>query len=172
MIDAGRAFFLPFVALLVSCAGAGATFNDDVFRGADGIRFRVGNPASEWQRVSVDNGALGFRDSHGASVLVEGRCGLHGDDVPLGALFNQLIMGTTERSYVKEETIPFDHREALHTVMNAKLDGVPLVWNVYVMKKNGCVYDIVYVAPPARYRDEEKIFEQFALGFQSLERAT
>jgi hypothetical protein len=71
---------------------------------------------------------------------------------------------------VKEETVPFDRREARHTVMKAKLDGVPLVWDAYVMKKNGCVYDMVYVAPPDRFEEGTAAFERFAQGFRSEER--
>ena len=36
-----------------------------------------------------------------------------------------------------------DGREAMHTVMSAKLDGVPKMFDAYVLKKDGCVYDFV-----------------------------
>ena len=28
------------------------------------------------------------------------------------------------------------------------LDGVPMAYDIFVLKKDGCVYDLVYVAPP------------------------
>jgi hypothetical protein len=76
-------------------------------------------------------------------------------------------MGTTERDFVSQETLPLDDREALHTLMRAKLDGVPMQYDIYVMKKDGCVYDLVYVAPPARFTAGAADFERFALGLRA-----
>jgi hypothetical protein len=35
------------------------------------------------------------------------------------------------------------------------------------MKKDGCVYDLVYVAPPARFTAGAADFERFALGLRA-----
>jgi len=166
-MDVRRAHFLPLVAL-VACGAAGPTFDAGVFRGQN-VAFHVGDVPGNFHRVNVDDSALGFRDDSGASIMLSGRCDLKVDDVPLVALTNQLIMGTTEREFVKEEVIPFDKREARHTVIRAKLDGVPLVWDLYVMKKNGCVYDMVYVAPPDRFESGSASFERFAEQFHTVE---
>jgi hypothetical protein len=69
---------------------------------------------------------------------------------------------------VSQDVIPFDAREAQHTVMRAKLDGVDMQYDIYVLKKDGCVYDLVYVAPPAAFADGAARFEQFALGFHTV----
>ena len=153
---------------LVACGSTGPSFEAGIFRGSN-VTFHVGEAPADWRRVSVDDSALGFRDAHGSTIMVGGRCDLKVDDVPLVALTNQLIMGTTERDIVSAEVIPFDKREARHTVMKAKLDGVPLVWDVYVMKKNGCVYDLVYVAPPDRFEEGSAAFEKFVGQFHSVE---
>jgi hypothetical protein len=166
-MDVRACRFLPLF-LLTACGGATATFEGGVFHGQN-VAFHVGDVPGDWRRVNVDDAALAFRDGRGSSILVSGRCDLRVDDVPLVALTNQLIMGTTERDLVKEETMPFDKREARHTVMKAKLDGVPLVWDVYVMKKNGCVYDMVYVAPPGRFDEGSAAFERFAIELRTVE---
>jgi hypothetical protein len=70
-------------------------------------------------------------------------------------------MGTTERSIETQATIPFDGREAMRTTLDAKLDGVPMRYDIYVMKKDGCVYDLVYVAPPEPFVAGEPAFERF-----------
>jgi len=169
-MDVRRACFLPLYLALVACGGASTTFEGNVFHGQN-VAFRVGDVPGDWRRVNVDDTALAFRDARGSSILVSGRCDLKVDDVPLIALTNQLVIGTTERELVKEETLPFDRREARHTVMKAKLDGVPLVWDAYVMKKNGCVYDMVYVAPPDRFDEGSAAFEKFATQFHSVEKS-
>ena len=51
--------------------------------------------------------------------------------------------------------------------MRAKLDGVPMQYDIYVMKKDGCVYDLVYVAPPGRFAAGAADFERFAHGLRN-----
>jgi hypothetical protein len=165
-MDARSGGFLMWAAL-VGCSPS-VSFEGDVFRAPGGVAFRVGDVPGGWTRVAVDDSAVAFRDGSGASVMVDGRCDMKADDVPLVALTNQLVIGTTERTYDKEEVIPFDRREARHTVLRAKLDGVPLVWDVYVMKKNGCVYDMAYVAPPGDFEHGQAAFERFASGFHTV----
>ncbi len=165
-MDVQRARFLPLLAL-IACAGSSPTFEAGVYRG-HGVAFGVGDVPAAWHRIDLEDAALAFRDDHGTSILVNGRCNLRGDDVPLVALTNQLVIGTTDRVYVKEETVALDRREARHTVMRAKLDGVELVWDAYVMKKDGCVYDIVLVAPPDRFEQGSSAFDRFAMGLHTV----
>ncbi len=150
-----------------ACSASGTSFESNLFHAPNGVAFRVGDIAPVWHRVDTGDASLAFRDDRGSSILVDGRCSLRGDDIPLIALTNQLVMGTTDREYVSEETIPFDRREARHTVMRAKLDGVQMVWDVYVMKKDACVYDVVYVAPPDRFEGGRAAFEKFATDFHA-----
>jgi hypothetical protein len=150
-----------------ACGTAASTFEGGVYH-APGVAFGVGDVPTSWHRVDVDDAALAFHDEVGSSVLVSARCGTRADDIPLVALTNQLIIGTTEREFMKEEVIPLDRREARHTILRAKLDGVTLVWDVYVMKKNGCVYDVVFVTPPDHFEQGSAAFERFALGLHAL----
>ncbi len=166
-MDVRAARFLPLLASIACASGATATLEGGVVH-VQGATFHVGDVPSGWHRVNVDDAALAFRDEHGSSVLVSARCSVRGDDVPLVALVNQLVLGTTAREYVKEETISLDRREARHSIMKAKLDGVALVWDVYVMKKNGCVYDVVYVALPDKFEGGSTTFEQFAVGLRTI----
>ena len=138
-------------ALLAAAVGRGgaATFDWRAYR-SGALAFDVGSVPADWRRIELEGAALAFRDdAHDASIVVSGRCGLRVDDTPLEALTNHLLIGTTERAYEREETRPFDGREARFTTVLAKLDGVPMRYDVVVLKKDGCVYDFVYVAPPA-----------------------
>lgn len=165
----GRALFFFGVASVLACACGGAEkgFDGHVYR--DGrIAFRVGDVPSTWHRIEVTDASLAFRDdTHQASILLNARCGQRDDDVPLVSLTGQLIMGTTDRDYGKEETIPFDGREARHTTLKAKLDGVLLSYDIYVEKKDGCIYDFVYVAPPDQAASSAE-FERFVGDFHTI----
>jgi hypothetical protein len=154
------------VVFVGACAHA-ETWSDGVLRKGD-VVVQVGPVPSRWRRIDVDGADLAFRDDvREGSVLFDVRCGPRDDDVPLSVLTEHLIMGTTEREIGRQETIPFDSREAMHTVLRAKLDGVPMQYEIYVMKKDGCVYDIVYVAPPAHFAEGAAEFERFSEGVRA-----
>ena len=156
-----------FVLFLGACGGARSSWDGAAYR--DGkVAFEMPGVPAGWTQLSVAHASLAFRDeAHDASVLINARCGGKDDDTPLAALVNHLVMGTTERKVSLEETVPFDAREALHTRMAAKLDGVPRGFDLYVLKKDGCVYDFVYVAPPDRLEEGVTLFEAFVRRFHT-----
>jgi len=165
----GRRFLalLAATAAVVAC-GHGAVIEEGVLHKGD-VRIQVGPVPPTWRRVHVDGADLAFRDDErDGSALFDVRCGQRDDDVPLTALTEHLIMGTTEREFDSQDVLPFDRREAMHTVLRAKLDGVPMQYDIYVMKKDGCVYDLVYVAPPGRFGDGAADFQRFARGTHVL----
>ncbi|HEX8796286.1 MAG TPA: hypothetical protein VF765_35290 [Polyangiaceae bacterium] len=154
------------VAFLGACAHAEA-LHDGVLE-KDDARIHLGPVPPEWRGIHVDGADVAYRDeAREGSVLFNVRCGQRDSDAPLSVLTEHLIMGTTEREFDTQETIPFDGREAQHTLMRAKLDGVPMQYDIYVMKKNGCVYDLVYVAPPDRFSQGAPAFDAFARGLHA-----
>jgi hypothetical protein len=156
-------------AAIGACGGAaGRSFDGSVYR--DGpIAFQVAAVPSGWRVVEVSAASLAYRDdAHGASVLVNARCHRPDEGTPLLALTNHLIIGSTAREVVAQETEPFDGREALHTKLRAKWDGVPIAFDIYVTKKDGCIYDFVYMGDPSAYDEGSRDFEAFVRSFRTL----
>ncbi len=150
-------------ALASACAHTDS-FSEGVLRKGD-LRVEVGPVPQTWRRVRVEGADLAFRDdAREGSTLFDVRCGRRDDDAPLSVLTDHLMMGTTERDIEIQDVQPFDRREAMHTLLHAKLDGVAMQYDIYVMKKDGCVYDLVYVAPPGRFAEGAADFERFAAG--------
>jgi hypothetical protein len=161
---------LPVALLLGACAHADR-FEDGVLRKGD-LSVQVGPLPPSWRRIDVEGADLAFRDeAHAGSTLFDVRCGRRDDDAPLSVLTQHLLMGTTDREIDAQETIPFDGREAMHTLLRAKLDGVPMQYDLYVMKKDGCIYDIVYVAAPSRFAEGAQDFERFTRGVHATSSA-
>ncbi|MEO8901422.1 MAG: hypothetical protein ABI488_06870 [Polyangiaceae bacterium] len=169
------------VALLVLGVGAGSLslwgcassgFDGRVYHDAS-MRFRVGPIPSTWRGITVDDTLLAFRDdSQNATVALNGRCGLDGDDVPLASLTQHLFLQFTDREPLARQTLTLDGREALRTEINASLDGVKERYLVYVLKKDGCVYDFMYITAPsdsAAAAGSSAEFERFVQGFSTLE---
>lgn len=151
-------------ALALASACGGPAFDGHVYRKGE-FAFRVGPVPPSWRAIEVDGTLLAFRDdAEAATVAVSGRCGLDGDDVPLEALTHHLFLHFTDRSLVSQRRLDLDGRAALRTEIVAELDGVPMHYLVYVLKKDGCVYDLVYVSSN---RDGEE-FERFVHGFGTL----
>ncbi|MEM6787287.1 MAG: hypothetical protein AAF715_07175 [Myxococcota bacterium] len=156
------------------CGGAGcgaATGLDgDLYRG-DGFAFRVRPPDlvdPSWKRIDHSH-ALAYRhEPHQSTIMVHARCDVPSDDVPLMALKNHLFLQFTEREVHAEEVVPFDGREALHTELTASLDGVPMRYDVWVLKKDGCVYDLLYAAPPERFGAGRGSFRALVDGFATV----
>jgi hypothetical protein len=159
-------FCLTAGVLFAACSGA--ALHGDVYR-ADGLAFRLGEMPPTWTRLAVSHARLAFRDEAAeTSVLVNARCGQDGDDVPLLALTKHLFMSFTERQQVDQQIVPMDGREAMHTIVAAKLDGVPKTFNAFVLKKDGCVYDFVSISTPGKFETNRLAFEHFVAGFHTL----
>jgi hypothetical protein len=163
-----RASVSLVLALAATACASGSSFDGRVFR--DGaVAFEVREIPPSYRRIQLEGASLAFRDEpNDASIVVKARCGVASDDAPLEALTNHLLIGTTDREFLKEETIPFDGREARYTVVRAKLDGVPRTYGIYVLKKDGCIYDFVRVAPPDRFEPGTDEFKRFVSSFHAL----
>jgi hypothetical protein len=156
---------IPLLFALGACSGS---LRGDLYRG-DGTTFRIGPLPEGFRRVEVTHAALAFRDDRdGGTIVVNGRCGLDGEDVSLAALTQHLFLRFTEQTVLEQAVVPLDHREAMRTVVSAKLDGVPMKFAVWVLKKDGCVYDLAYMASPPRFDRDAAAFDRFARGFTTV----
>jgi hypothetical protein len=158
---------LALVFTLAAACG-GSAFDGTVYRGT-GYAFRVPERPASWEQLEVSDASLAYRDTASdATIAVNGRCGRDGEDVPLASLTQHLFMQFSERDILSQEVVPFDGREAMHTVAVAKLDGVAHKFDIWVMKKDGCVYDLVYFARPHSYEAGVSVFRRFVQGFSTV----
>jgi hypothetical protein len=154
------------IVTLTGCGGP--SFNGNVYRG-EGYAFKLPPQPASWRRLAVGGASLSFQDNaHDAVIAISGRCGVDSEDVPLRSLMAHLFIQFTDREVQSEEIVPFDGREALHTVLVAKLDGVPKQFDVWILKKDGCVYDLYYVAPPAHFEGGVGAFREVVHGFSTV----
>jgi hypothetical protein len=158
-------FLLPGL-LALGCSST--QLEGRVYHGED-VSFRVGPIPESWRRVKLDGPAFAFRDDAAkATVAVNARCHRDGDDVPLKALTEHLFLYFSEREVRSQRTLMLDGREALRTDILARLDGVPMHYTVYVLKKDWCVYDFMYIASPSSPPESREAFERFVRGFGTL----
>lgn len=159
--------FVWFAALVALGCG-GSNFDGHVFRRGD-LAFQVGPIPPAWRSIDADGALLAFRDDRAeATVALNGRCGLDGDDVPLEALTHHLFLHFTDLTLLKQERFELAGRAALRSELTGSLDGVRMHYLVVVLKKNGCVYDFMLVNADGKPSNQEA-FEHFVAGFETLE---
>ncbi|MFI5300571.1 MAG: hypothetical protein ACHREM_21000 [Polyangiales bacterium] len=161
---------LALVACVAAAASCGAPdrFDGRVVHG-DQTSFRVGPVPSAWRRIQIEGALLAFEDTQsGGSIDVFARCGRRDDDVPLTSHLQHLLIGFTDRDTKSQATLTLDGREALHTIVDAKLDGVPRSLAVYILKKDNCVYELIYAASPDQLAAGLDGFDAFSRGFQTI----
>jgi len=115
------------------------------------VNYTIGQPGEGWKRVELETADLAwFNADLAAGLIINSACeGVQ--DAPLIGLTNELLIGTTEREILEQELRPFSRREALETIVTGKIDGVPRKRALFVIKKDGCVYDIIFDAPPEHF---------------------
>lgn len=152
----------------IGCGSGRGSFDGAIFR--DGpISFRVNPVPNEWRAISVSHATLAFRDEkHLATIVLNARCGRLDEDTPLKSLQAHLLIGTSEREIVSETIMSMDAREALHSNVHAKLDGVPRAFDIYILKKDGCVYDFVRVGPRGATETPTTDFDEWVATFRTL----
>ncbi len=166
--------FVPacVVATFLSSLGCGSagrgSFDGSIYR--DGpIAFRVSPVPNEWRAIGVSHATLAFRDDKKQSTIVlNARCGHLDEDTPLKSLEAHILIGTTEREVIEEALVPMDAREALHAKIHAKLDGVARTLDLFVMKKDGCIYDFLRVSPAGATETRSSEFEEWVGTFHTL----
>jgi hypothetical protein len=113
------------------------------------VCYIVGPLDESWRMVHQESAALGwFNNRSGAVIVSNASCHDDADAAPLAALTRELLVGYTERRILDEQLVPMARREALRTRLVAKLDGVPMELEIYVLRRDGCVFDLSYAAPP------------------------
>jgi hypothetical protein len=157
---------LAVVVLATACGGT--TFDGHVYQNSE-LSFRLSDTPQDWRRIDADGALLAYRDdSAPASIIVNARCGKDGDDVPLASLTHHLFLQFTDRDIESQTALTIDGREALNTQLLARLDGVQKRFSVFVLKKNGCVYDFVHIAPPEAPETSRREFATFVQGFSTI----
>lgn len=123
---------------------------------------------AEWMPIQIKGAEQAWViPEEGSSLLIDSQCRSRDQDIPLNALTAQLLIGMTDQTLVEQKTIPFQNRDALLSTFSLKVDGAKQKMHILVLKKEGCVFDIVLTTPESAFEkrlpDFEKIQKLFTL---------
>lgn len=153
--------FLGLALLLTACTGHREA------RRLEG-RYALGQPQGEWRTVKAGSADQAwFHDGIGASIYADSNCATRYDDRPLAKLAEAVVFGIGSGPTLREEPRSVDGRDAWLRVVDANIDGVSMRVGVVVLKKDECVYDLLYLAPPTTFDSGWPAFESVLAGFRT-----
>lgn len=128
-------------------------------------QYQIGELPPGWKEVRVSGADLSYmHDSDGSTLLVNADCESTGD-TPLAALTFHLLIGMTEQKVIEQKAVPNSEREGLMTIAEASLDGVKRKFKIFVLKKDYCIYDIVFASEPKLFDQNSAAFDSMLKGF-------
>ena len=159
-IPAHRKLLAALLVGLSLSAGCGGRLVDGVYRAPDD-RYRVQAPPAPWVATSLKSDEVVFRNPGlQAAIAVLSHC----TDPEPGALSwvaRHLFFGLRDREVESQEMGSLRGEPAVRTRLRARLDGAPVVVEALTVRGGGCLYDLVYVAPPATAAAGRPDFETF-----------
>jgi hypothetical protein len=132
--------------------------------------YRVAVPGQEWAPFDASPADLELR--HRASpvgmaihAVCEGAAPRRATDV----LARQLLVGLRDRAVIERASTEIAGRPASRAVLEGRLDGATrrVRMETLVMTDGRCVYDFMYVAPPATFDATRADFARFVESFRT-----
>ncbi len=149
---AWRAGAAGFGAVLVLTGCAVHEGPGDGYRSSKG--YRVSLPGQDWRVVHESRADLEFQHRQApAAMLVNASCDPRLAGRTLEALRREILAGFSDRDVQERDGALVAGREAAHIVVDGQetREGERVRLELYVVKGDRCVYDLVYAAPPADF---------------------
>jgi hypothetical protein len=132
--------------------------------------FEVLLPGDDWRPMADEPSVLTLTHTQlAAGITISVTC--HQErDAPLDILTRHLFFGFKDVEVLQQASQALNGVPALETVARARLDGREVQLHSYVVRHDGCVYDMVYFAHPQDYPRGAPSFERMMAGFRFLQR--
>jgi hypothetical protein len=79
----------------------------------------------------------------------------------LKALTRELFLGLSEMHDLEQANLIIQETPALQTTIQGKLNGESMKLRTVVLQRSHCVYDLMYIARPERFLENEDDFSHF-----------
>lgn len=129
-------------------------------------KYVTGAPGAGW--VAVNPGGADrawFNADLSASIYTDSNCGTHYRELRLRDLALESIAGLRGTKTVKEETPTVDGRAGLLRVTTGVLDGIEVTVANLVSNKDGCTFDLNYLAPASSFDGGWDAYQAVVAGF-------
>ena len=161
------AVWIGVVLVLVGCAGRQTP--DAEYRSAKG--FRVVLPGQDWRVVGESRADLELRHRGApAGIVVNASCDSRLVGRSVEALRLEILAGFSDREVAVRDAVAVAGREAAHRGVEgqAGVTGERVRVELFVLKGDRCVYDLLYAAPPVDFARGQADFQRL-VGTLTLE---
>ena len=132
------------------------------------LKYVVTAPAGGWVKVKPGGADTAwFQRDLSATIYFDSNCKERFEDGTLSDLLTHLTFGMAQNEPLREESMTLDGRDALLRVYDGSLDGVQVRVGAVVTKKNMCLFDGLYIAPPSTFEDGWGSFVEVVSGFRT-----
>lgn len=128
----------------------------------------VGN--SDWKKLpsasepdQTDVSDVSFQSEKTASIISINSACRHAasEHHGLREYTQPLLDGISDITLRTEKSLTVSKTPALQTTVRGKLSGEPMMLDIVVLKRGGCVYDLMYVARPSAFETQRPDFSRF-----------
>jgi len=156
--------------LLIGCAGW-RDFGDTYYahRGPDEPTYSFGAPGGDWRPVrDLDDIQVAWVNTslEGVGIIeVYAQCNDHGDS-SLEQYTDHLRIDWDGWTVLEQSKTELIGRAALRTVVDASLDGIPRRNELWVVKKDGCLFDLRFSAGAGDFASGQSAFSTVVQGLR------
>ena len=157
---------LAAVALVFGCALK--RIENGVYHSSKGYRVTI--PKAEWTLVDESPADLTLRHpGSAAGIAINAVCEGAALRRPAGVLARQLQIGLRDRKVIERATIEVAGRPATRVLVEGRLEESAARVRIesLSMKDGRCLYDFLYVAPPATFETVRTDFARFVDSFRT-----
>ncbi len=130
-------------------------------------KYEIGKLPDYWAPIKDTTADASYWSKKtGATILINSLCEKYGS-ASLYVLTQNILRGVDDLNAEVEEEIMLVDRKALHTIATGKIDGVLIKTNIYVMRKDYCIYDFTYQVQAEFYSKDVKDFENLVKSFKT-----
>lgn len=167
------AFGLAVITLASGCAGW-RDFGDTYYAhrspralAAKEATFSFGMPGADWTPIDdVDDVQVAWFNPALAGIIeLRAQCDEQGDS-SLEQYTDHLRIDFEDWAIVEQGKATLAGRAARRTVVDASLDGISRRNELWVVKKNGCLFDLRYHAAPENFAAGQRDFSAVVQGFR------
>jgi hypothetical protein len=149
----------------VGSACGGSRIEGGVFYSPKG--YRVALPVRQgWEVVADGRADLELRrPTSQVGILLNATCEGKALTRSLAVLARHLTFGIQAREVLGQGELTVAGHRAVRVLLEGRLDDLPVRVEAYVVKGERCLYDMLYVAPPAGFADAAEEFRALVGSF-------
>ncbi len=123
------------------------------------------DPPDGWQEMDKADSDRAYRLGAGGVVTLNSSC-TRNSQAPLEVLTKHLLFGARNVQYVDRQKISVSGTEGLFSRVSATTEGVPFHLLLFVLPKNGCIFDFSLVSQKEVSDGDTKEFLVFIKSFK------